>query len=172
MKDFRGKVAVVTGAASGIGRALAWRAAKEGMKVVLADCEKSALASAADELKAADFTVHAVRTDVSRAVEVETLAKETLKAFGAVHLLFNNAGVGVGTAVWEGTLSDWQWVLGVNLWGVIHGVRSFVPVMLDQKTECHIVNTASIAGLVPQPGMGIYSVTKHGVVALSEALYH
>jgi NAD(P)-dependent dehydrogenase (short-subunit alcohol dehydrogenase family) len=135
MKEFKGKVAVVTGAASGIGRALAARAAREGMKVVMADCEKSALNSAADELKAADFTVLAVRTDVSRAIEVETLAKETLKAFGAVHLLFNNAGVGVGTTVWEGTVSDWQWVLGVNLWGVPQGA-GLRPDNAQTKAEC------------------------------------
>jgi len=171
MKDFKDKVAVITGAASGIGRALAAQAAKEGMKVVLADVEQSALNAAADELKAADYTVLAVRTDVSVAGEVEALARTAVDSFGAVHLLFNNAGVGVGTAVWEGTMSDWNWVLGVNLWGVIHGVRTFVPLMLKQAVGCHIVNTASVAGLVPKAGIGIYSAASSAIVALSEALH-
>jgi NAD(P)-dependent dehydrogenase (short-subunit alcohol dehydrogenase family) len=111
-----------------------------------------------------------VRTDVSKAGDVEELARRTLDAFGAAHLLFNNAGVGAGTTVWESTLEDWQWTLGVNLWGVIHGVRTFVPLMLKQADECHIVNTSSMAGLVSGPALGVYKVTKHGVVALSETL--
>ncbi len=172
MREFQGKVAVVTGAASGIGRALAERCAREGMKVVLADVDEQALASAREELSAAGADVRAVRTDVSRAGDVEALAQETLSAFGAVHLLCNNAGVGAGTSVWESTLADWEWVLGVNLWGVIHGVRTFVPVMLEQDTEAHIVNTASMAGLISGPGLGIYKVSKFGVVTLSETLYH
>ncbi len=172
MKDFKDKVAVITGAASGIGRAIAERCAQEGMKVVLADVEEPALAQAEQELRAKGATVLAVRTDVSRAAEVEALAQKTLKAFGAVHLLFNNAGVGAGSTVWESSLADWQWVLGVNLWGVIHGVRVFVPTMLAQDTECHIVNTASIAGLLNYHPGATYQVTKHAVVALSENLYY
>jgi NAD(P)-dependent dehydrogenase (short-subunit alcohol dehydrogenase family) len=111
-----------------------------------------------------------VRTDVSKSSGVEALARKTLDAFGGVHLLFNNAGVGAGTTVWESSLADWEWVIGVNLWGVIYGVRTFVPVMLEQNTECHIVNTASILGLISGSTVGIYKVTKHGVVSLSETL--
>ena len=170
MKEFRGKVAVVTGAASGIGRGLAEACALEGMRVVLADVDEAALAQAARELKDSGADVIAVRTDVSRADDVDALAQRTLDAFGAAHLLFNNAGVGAGTTVWESTLEDWRWVLGVNLWGVIHGVRAFVPIMLKQADECHIVNTASMAGLVSGPALGVYKVTKHGVVSLSETL--
>ncbi len=171
MKDFQDKVAVVTGAASGIGHALAEKSAQEGMKVVLADVEERALKQAEEELKASSAEVLAVRTDVSQARDVERLAQQAFATYGAVHLLFNNAGVAAGTTVWESSLADWQWVLGVNLWGVIYGTRSFVPRMLEQDTEGHIVNTASIAGLASGPG-GIYAVTKHGVVALSETLYH
>src|SRR5437016_1570978 len=170
MKDFQGKVAVVTGAASGIGRALAGKSAHEGMKVVLADVEESALKKAEEELQASGAQVLAVRTDVSQADEVEALAKITFETYGAVHLLFNNAGVGAGTTVWESSLADWQWVLGVNLWGVIHGIHYFVPRMLAQDSEGHIVNTASAAGLISSSGLGIYKVSKHGVVTLSETL--
>ena len=170
MKDFYSKVAVVTGAASGIGRALAEKSAALGMKVVLADVEESALKQAEAELKASGAKVLAVRTDVSRADEVEALAKITFETYGAVHLLFNNAGVGAGTTVWESSLADWEWVLGVNLGGVIHGIHFFVPHMLAQDTEGHIVNTASSAGLVSSSGLGIYKVSKHGVVTLSETL--
>jgi NAD(P)-dependent dehydrogenase (short-subunit alcohol dehydrogenase family) len=170
MKEFKGKVAVVTGAASGIGRGLAEACAREGMRVVLADVDEAALARAERELKGAGADATAVRTDVSKAEEVEALAEGTLSAFGAAHLLFNNAGVGAGTTVWESTLEDWQWTLGVNLWGVIHGVRTFVPLMLRQGDECHIVNTASMAGLVSGPALGAYKVSKHGVVSLSETL--
>ncbi len=172
MKQFRDKVAVITGAASGIGRGIAERCAQEGMKVVLADVEDAALAQTEHELKAADATVLAVRTDVSQASDIEALAQKTLRAFGAVHLLVNNAGVGAGGSIWESTLADWEWVMGVNLWGVIHGLRIFVPMMLAQDTECHIVNTASIAGLLPYHPGAPYQVTKHGVVALSEQLYY
>lgn len=172
MKEFKDRVAVITGAASGIGRAIAERCAQEGMKVVLADVEEQALAKAENELKAVDADVVAVLTDVSKASDVERLAKKTLDAFGSVHLLFNNAGVSAGTSIWESTLADWEWVLSVNLWGVIHGVRTFVPIMLEQGTEGHIVNTASVAGLTSYHGTGIYKVTKHGVVTLSETLHH
>ncbi|MBV8856356.1 MAG: SDR family NAD(P)-dependent oxidoreductase [Acidobacteria bacterium] len=170
MKEFKGRVAVVTGAASGIGRGLAEACAREGMKVVLADVDEAALSRAERELKDSGAEALAVRTDVSKAEEVEALAQRTLEAFGAAHLLFNNAGVGAGTTVWESTLEDWRWTLGVNLWGVIHGVRTFVPLMLKQGDECHIVNTASMAGLVSGPALGVYKVTKHGVVSLSETL--
>jgi len=173
MKDFNSKVAVITGAASGIGRALAERCARLGMKVVLADVEPGALAEVEADLQARDGTVLAVRTDVSQAKDVEALAQKALTAFGAVHLLCNNAGVATsGTAVWESSLTDWEWVMGVNLWGVIHGVRSFVPIMLAQNTQCHIVNTASLSGLISFPGGSVYAVTKHGVVTLSESLQH
>ncbi len=173
MKDFKDKVSVITGAASGIGRALADHCAREGMKVVLADIEQGALAEAAANLQSGGGTVLAVRTDVSQAKDVEALAQKTLEVFGAVHLLCNNAGVATsGTVVWESNLTDWEWVMGVNLWGVIHGVRSFVPIMLAQNTQCHIVNTASLSGLISFPRGSVYAVTKHGVVTLSETLHH
>lgn len=172
MQEFKDKVAVITGAASGIGRGLAERCAQEGMKLVLADIEEDALAKTERELRSAGASTITVPTDVSKAKEVDELAQKTLKAFGAVHLLFNNAGVGGGRTIWESTLEDWEWMLGVNLWGVIHGIRTFVPIMLDQNTEGHIVNTASMAGLISGPGLGIYKVTKHGVVSLSETLSH
>ena len=175
MEDFEGKVAVITGAASGVGRALAERCAQEGMAVVLADIDEKALSQTDAELRAAGATVLPVVADVSVASDVETLAQKTLDAFGAVHLLCNNAGVlSVGELirpVWRSSLADWEWVMGVNLWGVIHGVRVFVPIMLEQDTNCHIVNTASLAGLQSGGRMGIYGATKHGVVTLSETLY-
>ncbi len=172
MKEFKGKVAVVTGAASGIGRAMAERFAAEGMKVVLADIEQEALAQAEAKMKAAGATVLAVRTDVSSASGVQALAGRTIDAFGAVHILCNNAGVPpvVGPS-WELTEADWQWVLGVNLWGVLHGIRVFVPIMLGQDSEGHVVNTASMAGLLSLPWAATYDVAKHGVVTLSESLH-
>ncbi len=163
-------VAVITGAASGIGRGMAERFAAEGMSVVLADIEGEPLVKLEADLHAKGVNVLAVRMDVSNAEDVEDLAVRTYNAFGAVHILCNNAGVVCSRPIWEHTLADWEWVLGVNLWGVIHGVRAFVPRMLEQETECHIVNTASILGLVRGPGEGIYKVSKHGVVALSETL--
>lgn len=171
MESFQGKVAVITGAASGIGRALAQRCVQEGMKVVLADIEEGALNATATALQAQGATVLGVRTDVAQAAEVAALAQRTLESFGAVHLLFNNAGVAAGGPLWEMSLQDWEWVLGVNLWGVVHGIRTFVPLLLQQGSEAHIVNTASIAGLVSTPGLGVYNVTKHSVVTLSETLY-
>ena len=163
-------VAVITGAASGIGRGMAKRFAAEGMSVVLADIEVEPLAKLETDLRATGATVLAVRTDVSNADDVENLAVQTLDTFGAVHILCNNAGVVCSRPIWEHTLADWEWVLGVNLWGVVHGIRAFVPRMLTQETECHIVNTASILGLVRGPGEGIYKVSKHAVVVLSETL--
>lgn len=172
MQRLEGKVAVVTGAASGIGRALAERFAAEGMKVVLADLEEGALAKAESELRAAGASVAAKRTDVAKADDVEALAQFAVDKFGAVHVVCNNAGVGVGGVSWENSVKDWEWVLGVNLWGVIHGVRSFVPRMLAQGDECHVVNTASGAGLHARPWLAMYCASKHAVVALSESLYH
>ena len=174
MKEFAGKVAVVTGAASGIGRAMADRFAVEGMKVVLADVEEEALTKAEAEMRAYGATVLAVQTDVRKGDEVEALAQTTIKAFGQVNIVCNNAGVVPlqGPTSWEQSLADWEWVLSVNLWGVIHGIRAFVPIMLSQDTECHIVNTASTMGFLPMAGSSVYSVTKHGVVTMSESLYH
>jgi NAD(P)-dependent dehydrogenase (short-subunit alcohol dehydrogenase family) len=172
MREFRGKVAVVTGAASGIGLAMARRFASEGMRVVLADVEPEPLAAAERGLREAGAEVVAVRTNVAQGPEVEALARRALDAFGGVHVLCNNAGVVAAGPVWERSVADWEWVLGVNLWGVIHGVRVFVPIMLAQDAEGHIVNTASMAGLVSSPYNAIYNVTKFGVVTLSESLHH
>ena len=172
MKNFQGKVAVITGGASGLGRAMADRFAREGMSIVLADVEPAALAKAEAEMKAAGAKVIGVRTDVSKAAEVEALAQQALAAFGGVHLLANNAGVAEGGKVWDNTVADWEWVLGVNLWGVIHGVRVFTPIMLAQGGEAHIVNTASVSGLISPPGSAMYNVSKHAVVTLTETLYH
>jgi NAD(P)-dependent dehydrogenase (short-subunit alcohol dehydrogenase family) len=172
MKEFKDKVAVITGAASGIGRAIADRCAQEGMQVVLADIEEPALVRTAADMRAAGATVLPVLMDVAKPDDVEMLAQETLNAFGAVHMLCNNAGVGAGGSPWESTLKDWQWVLGVNLWGVIHGLRTFVPIMLAQDTEGHIVNTSSVAGLISFHPSASYIVSKHAVVSLSENLYH
>jgi NAD(P)-dependent dehydrogenase (short-subunit alcohol dehydrogenase family) len=171
MKEFKGKVAVITGAASGIGRGIAERCVTEGMKVVLADIDDANLAEAETELKTLGGAVLGVRTDVSKRGDVELLARQTLDAFGQVHLLVNNAGVAAGGSPWEATWNDWEWVIGVNLWGVIHGVKVFTPLMLAQNVECHIVNTASAAGLLVGGTFAPYSVTKHAVVALSESLY-
>src|SRR5262245_15397375 len=171
MRELRDRVAVVTGAASGIGLALAERFASEGMTLVMADVEAPALAAAAESLRPRAPAILTSVVDVARPDDVERLARETYAAFGAAHVLCNNAGVAVLGAVHEHSLADWQWVLGVNLWGVIHGVRAFVPRMLAAGHEAHIVNTASMAGLTTAPFMAVYDVTKHGVVALSESMY-
>src|SRR5690606_23561637 len=172
MKDFAGKVAVITGAGSGFGREFARIGASLGMKLVLADIQADALAATASELQARGVELVAERVDVSKAEDVERLARRTKETFGKVHLLFNNAGVAAGGLVWEHSTRDWEWVLGVNLWGVIHGVRCFVPMMLEQGDECHVVNTASVAGLLSTQLMGVYNVSKHGVVTLTETLYN
>ena len=170
MKDLRGKVAVVTGAASGIGKSLATRFAAEGMKVVLADVEEGALAAAASELTSSGASVLAVRTDVTDGAAVTALAARTHEHFGAAHVICNNAGVGGGAGpMWTLTAADWEWTLGVNLWGVIHGIRAFVPGLVAQG-EGHVINTASLAGLASPAMMGPYVATKHAVVALSEVL--
>lgn len=169
MEQLDGKVVVVTGAASGIGRSLARKFAAQGSKLVLGDIEAAPLETAADELRGAGAEVVPVPTDVSRYEQVESLRDRALDAFGAVHVVCNNAGVGSGGQLWEVDLDDWRWVLGVNLWGVVHGVKAFVPLFVDQG-EGHVVNTASMAGVTSPPFMGPYNVSKHGVVTLSETL--
>lgn len=171
MREFRGKTAVITGAASGIGRAIADWCVGAGVRVVLADIEEGPLFDAGSELEKMGGEVLCVRTDVSKRGEVESLALRAFDAFGAVHLLFNNAGVAAGGAPWEATWNDWEWVIGVDLWGVIYGVKIFTPLMQAQNTECHIVNTASAAGLTAGGFSAPYSVAKHAVVALSESLF-
>ena len=170
MQDFNSKVVVVTGGASGIGYALAERFAKEGAKIVIADIEVGALERAALALRAAGADVLPVRTDVSKRESVAQLLERTLSAYGRVNVLCNNAGVYVAGPAWQISERDWQWILGVNLWGVIHGVSVFVPRMLEQGDDCHIVNTASASGLISVPMMAAYQVTKHAVVTLSESL--
>ncbi|MBC3906314.1 SDR family oxidoreductase [Undibacterium umbellatum] len=176
MKVFKDRVAVITGGASGFGREFAIIGARLGMKLVLADVQQDALDKARVELEAQGAQVLAMRCDVRHAEEVQALADATMEKFGAVHLVFNNAGVGSGGLIWENTQADWDWVIGVNLWGVIHGVRIFTNLMLecarkDPQFEGHIVNTASMAGLLNAPTMGVYNVSKHAVVSLSESLY-
>ena len=174
MQEFEGKVAVVTGAASGIGFAMAERFAQEGMHVVLADVEAPALEAAVTRLRQAEHDVLAVVTDVSKAESVEALAQRAFETYGNVHILCNNAGVagagGSSGPVWEKTQHDWQWAFGVNYWGVVNGIQAFVPRMLAAGEEGHVVNTASIAGVTSNV-FGIYGVTKYAVVALSEYLY-
>jgi NAD(P)-dependent dehydrogenase (short-subunit alcohol dehydrogenase family) len=176
MKNFAGKVAVITGGASGFGREFALIGQKLGMKLVLADVQQDALDKTRAELEALGAEVIALRCDVRKGEEVQALADATMARFGGVHLVFNNAGVGSGGLIWENSVADWEWVLGVNLWGVIHGVRIFTPLMLatakkEPGYEGHIVNTASMAGLLNAPTMGVYNVSKHAVVSLSESLY-
>jgi len=171
MQELNGRVAVVTGGASGIGFGLASAFAAEGMKVVVGDIEEPALDDAVAKLEASGAEVLGVRTDVSDDASVAALAAAAVDRFGAIHVACNNAGVGGGGLSWEAPLSTWEWVLGVNMWGVIHGIRAFVPILMQQD-EAHIVNTASIAGLAAGPFMGPYNASKHAVVALSETLYH
>ena len=174
--DFNNKTAVLTGAGSGFGLECARIGARLGMNLVLVDVQQDALDRAAQELQAAGATVLAQRVDVSNAAAMDALGQAVLARFGAPHFVFNNAGVGSGGLIWENSAKDWEWVLGVNVMGVAHGVRVFTPMMLaaaaqDPAWQGHIVNTASMAGLLNAPNMGIYNVSKHAVVALSETLY-
>ena len=172
MKDFSGRVAVITGAGSGFGREFAQIGARLGMKLALADVNADALEASASELRAQGADVLAQPCDVSQGAQVQALADATLERFEAIHLVFNNAGVaGTGGFIWENSEADWRWTLGVNLWGVVHGIRVFVPILLAQDCECHVVNTASVAGLISPQMMGVYNVSKHAVVAASETLY-
>lgn len=176
MKTLQGRTAVITGAASGFGLEAARIAAREGMNVVMADVQPDALELSAHEVRDLGAAVLALRVDVAKAGDVEALGAATRERFGAPHFVFNNAGVGAGGLIWEHSVHDWEWVIGVNLMGVAHGVRVFTPMMLeaakaDPGYEGHIVNTASMAGLLSPPNMGVYNVTKHAVVALSETLY-
>jgi NAD(P)-dependent dehydrogenase (short-subunit alcohol dehydrogenase family) len=176
MNDFNNKTAVLTGAGSGFGLACARIAAARGMRLVLVDVQADALEQVRLEMSSQDVEVMAVQMDVSNAAAMAQLASDVQQRFGAPHFVFNNAGVGSGGLIWENSVADWEWVLGVNLWGVIHGVRLFTPMMLaaakaDPAFEGHIVNTASMAGLVSMPNMGVYNVSKHAVVTLSETLY-
>jgi len=176
ISDFKGKTAVITGAGSGFGLALARISASLGMQLVLIDVQQDTLDSANDELQAAGAQTLAFRLNVSDAVQMEAMAHSVKAQWGAPHLLFNNAGVGSGGLIWENSTQDWEWVLGVNVMGVVHGVRLFTPMMLeaaaqDAAWQGHIVNTASMAGLLNPPNMGVYNVSKHAVVSLSETLY-
>lgn len=171
MRELKGKVAVVTGAASGIGRAMAELFAREGMNVVLADVEETPLGEARDAIAKTGARTLAVRTDVSRPEQVDDLARRTFETFGSAHVVCNNAGVGASGPAWQVSTAEWEWLLSVNLWGVINGVRAFVPRMVQQG-EGHVVNTASLAGLISAPGMAAYCATKHAVVAISECLHH
>ena len=174
--NFKGKTAVLTGAGSGFGLECARIGARLGMNLVLVDVQQDALDQASDEARAAGAEVLSFKTDVADADQMQAMSQAVFERFGAPNMVFNNAGVGSGGLIWENTVHDWQWVLGVNLWGVIHGVRLFTPMMLeaaskDPAWQGHIVNTASMAGLLNPPNMGVYNVSKHAVVSLSETLY-
>jgi NAD(P)-dependent dehydrogenase (short-subunit alcohol dehydrogenase family) len=176
IENFKGKTAVLTGAGSGFGLECARIGAKLGMNLVLVDVQQDALDKAAAEMTAQGAQVLARKVDVANAQAMEQLAADVKARFGAPHFVFNNAGVGAGGLVWENSVADWEWVLGVNVWGVVHGVRLFTPMMLeaakaDPAYQGHIVNTASMAGLLTPPNMGIYNVSKHAVVSLTETLY-
>ena len=174
--NFQGKTAVLTGAGSGFGLECARIGARLGMNLVLIDVQQDALDRVAAEMAAAGAQVAAFRLDVASAEQMQAMSQAVFERFGAPHVVFNNAGVGAGGLLWESSVQDWEWVLGVNLWGVVHGVRLFVPMMLqaaaqDPAWQGHIVNTASMAGLLNAPNMGVYNVSKHAVVSLSETLY-
>ena len=177
MQSFAEKTAVITGAGSGLGREFALLGAKLGMRLVLADVQQDALKQTEASAMALGADVLSQVCDVRNGDQVESLAQRAVQRFGSIHLVFNNAGVGAGGLIWESTQHDWEWVLGVNVWGVVHGVRVFTPIMLasekaDPTFQGHIVNTASMAGLLIPPAMGVYNVSKHAVVALTETLYH
>ena len=165
MKELKDKVAVVTGAASGLGRSAALALAHEGMRIAIADVDGAGLETVAQELRFAGAKVLAQRTDVTSAEDMEAFAERVFDELGGVHLLCNNAGVALTAPVWETTVGDWQWTLGVNLWGVIHGIRTFVPRLIAQDAG-HVVNAASVAGLISPPGSGAYSAGMHAVVSL------
>ncbi|MFZ2388397.1 MAG: SDR family oxidoreductase, partial [Polaromonas sp.] len=174
--DFKGKTAVLTGAGSGFGLECARLGARLGMNLVLVDVQQDALDQASAEMKAAGAEVLPFKLDVANAEQMQAMSRAVFERFGAPHFVFNNAGVGSGGLIWENTVKDWEWVLGVNLWGVIHGVRLFTPMMLeaakkDPAWQGHIVNTASMAGLLNPPNMGVYNVSKHAVVSFTETLY-
>ena len=176
MQSFAEKTAVITGAGSGLGREFALMGAQLGMRLVLADVQQEGLKQTEAAAVGLGAQVLSHVCDVRHGEQVESLAQAALQRFGVIHLVFNNAGVGAGGLIWESTQQDWEWVLGVNLWGVIHGVRVFTPIMLasekaDPAYQGHIVNTASMAGLLTPPAMGVYNVSKHAVVALTETLY-
>ena len=172
MKNVEGKVAIVTGAASGIGRAMARVFGAAGMKVALADVEAGTLREARKDVSADGVESAAFVCDVSQADAVQKLAEDVRSAFGGVHVVCNNAGVFCGGTTWGTTLSDYEWIVNVNVWGVIHGIRTFVPILLDQNEPAHVVNTASMAGLTTGPMTAAYFMSKHAVVSLSESLYH
>lgn len=172
MQDLKAKVAVITGAAEGIGKAIAVAAAAEGMRLVLADIHQELLDKTVSELRQAGAEVIGVVTDVSKEVEIQALADQAYAQFGHVHLLVNNAGVAFAKSAWETTAKDWEWIMGINLYGITHAIRIFVPRMLASNEVAHIVNTASVAGLIAEPALAAYNVSKFGVVALSESLQH
>ncbi len=172
LSEFEGRVAVVTGAASGIGKALCERFAREGMHVVLADVEADALRRAEAEVAALGAQTLSVATDVSQPDALSRLAEATLERFDKVHVLCNNAGVFAGGRIWDAVGTDWEWVLGVNVYGVLYGVRAFVPIMLEQAEPAHVVNTCSMAGLINMPLSGVYNVSKHAALSITETLYH
>ena len=172
MKDFSGKTAVITGGASGIGRAMGELFLEKGMNVVLADIEQKALDLTVAALSAGGGRCVGVVTDVTKGRDVQHLADAAIAEFGGIHIACNNAGVFTGGLLWEESVADFAWQLDVNVWGVIHGIRTFVPIMAAQDSDCHIINTASMAALTAMPYSGIYHMTKHAVLGLSESLYH
>jgi NADP-dependent 3-hydroxy acid dehydrogenase YdfG len=172
MNDFQGKTAVITGGASGIGLAMGRLFTEQGMNLVLADVEQAALDTAVSELQQQGANCIGVLTDVSSAEQVQALARQALQHFGAIHVACNNAGVFTGGLLWEESLADYEWLMDVNIRGVVNGIRTFIPIMIEQDCECHVVNTASMAALTAMPYSGIYHMTKHAVLAMSESLYH